>query len=311
MVIDADDTMSWSANTPLVSAAVIMQVDGDPMPEDFTVSARIDWKRPDGQQALQQELDVIENSPINFSVTTTGGDMAKSARVGDLRWFVETASGTVAGEKNIRFQIDCPDLYTGELADIQDAMLDKFGDITTLQQVQDAGYGENTHGNINIQGVGTSFITLGPLDVDAPGLIIFIEDGNNANPTNATLDEPLKFVGWGYPAPDILPERPTLGCVPYHEWFLHAAGWHTPDDGGMVVDPGGGPFGGDFQEAFGKAVENGANAVTSYHPQVWDLHFWVNEEGDVPRLSIWNDPGGNKIPDEGLLVADDTIFFYP
>ena len=153
------------------------------------------------------------------------------------------------------------------------------------------------------------FIRPSLLDVDFPSLIIFIEDGDDADPTNATLDEPLKFVGWGYPAGGDIAERPTLGCIPAHEWFLHAAGWHTPNDGGMVVDPGG-VLHEDYPAALATAVANGATPL-HFHPQVWDLHFWVNEDGNVPRLSIWNDPGGTKIPDEGLLVADDTIFFYP
>ena len=303
------EEVTWLAKTPVGLSAVIVQADGEPIPDDYTVTARVDWKMPDDQTPITQEFAVSRSSPTIFELNATS-DLAESARVGDLHWFVETSNGSLVGEESVPFQVDCPNLYTAELADIQATMLDKFGDLTTFDEIFEAGYDHNTHGNINIQGIGVSFIRFEPLDADFPSLIIFIEDGENADPTNPTLDEPLKFVGWGYPAAKGSSEPPTLGCVPYHEWFVHAAGWHTPSDGGMVVDPGDGPFGSDHVAA--REFAGGLGATPdSYHPEVWDLHFWVDEEAGVPRLSIWNDPGGDKIPATGFLAADDTIFFYP
>lgn len=306
VVVDADEVV-WNANTPIESHAVITQANGNPIPSNYMVTARVEWAMPGGQQALHQELDVIADSATEFSVMATG-QLAESARVGDLRWLVEGTNDNLLGEANRRFQVDCPDGPDAELASMQEEVLDRFGDFTTLQEIEDEGWAENTHGNINIRGIGISFINPQiELVADTPSLIMFIESGDDADPTNTALDEPLQLVGWGYPAPQVFEERPTFGCVPYHEWFLHAAGWHTPEDGGMVVDPGV-----ENVEEYPAALQaaEAGGGLLAYHPQVWDLHLWADESG-VPRVTIWNDPGGARIPSTGFDALDDTIFFYP
>ena len=227
-------------------------------------------------------------------------------------------------------------------------MLEKFGDLRTLADIAGAGYILNNHGYAMIAGEGVSFVNVNELSLaqeplgDDPPLLLFIAADDPDTPVNETEDpaitdlepdEPYEFVGWAYAIPlpedgvvaDLVgTERPRLGCVPYHEWFIHAAGWHTPDNGGMVaVDD---EDGDDDQECEGpqidftiptlvpnEAAEDGATPA-HYHPELWDIHFWVDRNGDPPRLGIENvGPDGELIPSEGFTVADGDppLFYYP
>jgi hypothetical protein len=103
-------------------------------------------------------------------------------------------------------------------------------------------------------------------------------------------DGPYQLIGWGYVAP-FIPERPppVLQCVSDNEWLVHEAGWQLLD-GGMLLTP-------DAKTEPSRPPNVG---VYMWHPQVWDIHFWVGDGGE-PIISFNNpkDPGGGVELPEG------------
>lgn len=99
--------------------------------------------------------------------------------------------------------------------------------------------------------------------------------------------------------------RPSMGCIPSSEWFIHEAGSHT-QDGGMIR----------FQvneDVPGETLVNGlvpppgfnAPFGSVWHPRIWDLHAWLPEDEDaLPILQI-----DSPEPIPGLAMAPG-LFFY-
>jgi hypothetical protein len=108
-------------------------------------------------------------------------------------------------------------------------------------------------------------------------------------------DGPYRLVGWSYVAPyQPGSSPPRLRGIAASEWTVHEAGWHLKD-GGMLLTPG-------------AKVEPprppSKVGIHFWHPRVWDIHFWIGEEG-VPTVSFNNpkDPGG------GLRLPEGTFFY--
>jgi hypothetical protein len=107
-------------------------------------------------------------------------------------------------------------------------------------------------------------------------------------------DGPYQLVGWG----NLVPYQPgsappSRRCIDGNEWFVHEAGWHTMD-GGMTVTAG--------------AREEPARPATGvpiyyWHPQLWDIHFWVGG-GGIPTIS----PANPRAPGGGLHLPHNANF---
>jgi hypothetical protein len=199
------------------------------------------------------------------------------------------------------------------------------------------GYGAVPHGNTSLAGIGVTFagaasiFTSNQVTMEAPGLLFFAPRAREAGETeaayNAAIANPLGFAGpyrliggaWGKIMDDA-ERRPSLGCIPSSEWFLHEAGYHlqsgvmalrAPDEdvaGETVVD--------DLTPTPGLEAPT-PNNVLMWHPRVWDLHLWLPQQaGERTALSIFapfDVPGAgacSPMPDDPVDCSS-RVFFYP
>jgi hypothetical protein len=107
-------------------------------------------------------------------------------------------------------------------------------------------------------------------------------------------DGPYRLIGWGnlvpYQVASIPPSRP---CIDAKEWFVHEAGWHMMD-GSMIVTPG----------AREEPVRAESDVPVLYwHPQLWDIHFWIGTDG-LPTIS----PANPHASGRGLRLPDNANF---
>lgn len=206
------------------------------------------------------------------------------------------------------FYSDCPSGPQPDLVDMANTVAAVLGMPLTTAMLNARGYILNNHGHIAVQGIGVSFIKAGNAPPDLPG-ILFTVGANGADLTDDQPDEPYTVVGWGHGAvwpSQAQPPQPLLGCVPYHEWFIHEAGWHTPDDGGMVLDVP--PYNPLMPPQ--AAIELGASP-DNWHPRFWDTHYWWDGPGTMPWMSIFHhDASGALIPATGVATPNG-MFFYP
>jgi hypothetical protein len=108
-------------------------------------------------------------------------------------------------------------------------------------------------------------------------------------------DDPYRLVGWAYVVPYTYgSEPPARRCIAASEWVVHEAGWHL-EDGGMQLTPG----------AVAEPPRPPGLAIHMWHPRVWDLHVWRNDNG-VPTVSFAN-------PNErrgGRVLAKEAFFQF-
>jgi hypothetical protein len=108
---------------------------------------------------------------------------------------------------------------------------------------------------------------------------------------NATVSEPLfpdppySFIGVAYTAVYDPARRPTVGCIPSHQWFVHEAGFHLLD-GGMLMTPP------NDNGVPGSALMLAPPPIIPpspvWHARFWDLHVWLppddNPENPIVRI---------------------------
>lgn len=111
-------------------------------------------------------------------------------------------------------------------------------------------------------------------------------------------DAPYTLVGWAHVAPYGPRSRPpALDCIAASEWFIHEAGWHLLD-GDMLLTPG---------AAAEPPRPPRADNIYFWHPRVWDIHFWVAEDGP-PAVSFSNPRarhGGLELPVGSFFRLED------
>lgn len=242
-----------------------------------------------------------------------------------LQWLVMSGTTTVADSGVIESMIDCPNPVPTLMAE-QGAVLGAFPAPMTFNQIIAAGF-VPTHGATSFSGMGVAFIrassagsdlassaesamaNLGTPTFGTPDLLLFVPTGTGAAVTDPLgPDNPYRLIGWAYAqtvrirsakpiAPSGAPAagdarplqpRPVLPCVAHHEWFQHASGFHE-NNGGFT--PAATPF--------------RIGLPTVFHPDIWDIHFFVGA-GGLPRLGILN-PSPPAIPGIG---APANSFYY-
>jgi hypothetical protein len=296
---------AWVGAPPFEASATILQANGDPIPDTFAVSAEITWATPPGQGPVRRTVTAFKTDDGMHRIT---GIDARSAQVATVVWEVAGSDGQgLAESEPVEVQVDCPSGPEPYLQSMQTTVTDILSGLETIDEdgLASVGYRLNNHGWAQLPGGGVSFIpsNLGDaLDVNKPPLLLFTAP-DDADITDNNADSDLVLAGWGYASLKVNDERPTLGCVPFHLWSVHEAGWHTPDDGGMVLDDG-------TAASTEAAAQRGGSPLT-YHPQLWDIHFWLEPGSDVPSSSILNmDDDGGLIPSDGGSIAPDGMFFF-
>ena len=104
-------------------------------------------------------------------------------------------------------------------------------------------------------------------------------------------DGPYRLNGWAYLVPYERGSRPpSRRCIADGEWYIHDAGWHLMN-GSMLATPDA------TTEPPRPTLDVG---IVVWHPQYWDLHVWMGEDG-TPIVSFANPKAtgaGLHLPDE-------------
>jgi len=266
----------------------------------------------------------VAGQPLRFRVD---GSSLGPNRAEELRYWWQGSltreDGTTLelASANRTFHVDCPAGPTPDFEAMRDLMSDHFAGPMSATELFDLGYLQNNHGPVPVQGLGVSLIFfpeyaptwLSAEDAERmPEIVFMMPSDPDAVLTDHTWDYPYELVGWGYGLPFVPllapPDQPATGCVPYHEWFIHEAGWHTPDDGGMFLDPT--PLDPDPADIPPAALDLGATPL-NYHPRIWDTHYFWDGPGTTPWMAIYNyDDDGDLLPSQGA-APPAGMFFYP
>lgn len=134
--------------------------------------------------------------------------------------------------------------------------------------------------------------------------------------TDAFPDSPYKLLGVAYGANhSSATRRPRLGCIPSDEWFVHEAGYHQAD-GGFEATPPNEAVLGEIAVSSGGAImgqppawaPSPSETSPIWHPRLWDLHFWIAENGNGKPVMEINVPQGQVgIPVQGGFFEPETF----
>jgi hypothetical protein len=200
---------------------------------------------------------------------------------------------------DLSFQIGCAagQMVTDLRAD-QAGVLGLLGALVTLTGPADIaalatrGYGTPTHGNASVGGMGLAIGkfpalgggggALGAIALGAPGLLLYAP-APGTNTTDVLPDFPYTLVGWAHGTAFTPGVRPTLGCFPFDEWFIHEAGWHEVNGSFTPTPPA--------ETTPGTATITGppfrlVPPPAAWHPRFWDMHVWLDTATGVPALGI-------------------------
>ena len=226
-------------------------------------------------------------------------------------------------------QPGCDALATGlEMAAAQETIIARYGQINDARNagfapshlyVTFAGMGMAVARVIRIQQGAFPEMLPEATSVEDPNLLFYMPTGTPATVglfnqpgsfSDAEADPPYRLIGWGYFVAFDPATRPTLGCVPQPEWFVHEAGWHTWDGGFVATPPPGEPAGARGSAAISLppllpppfTVVGPSGALSGgvvWHQRYWDIHVWRNDDG-FPGFGIFNPFGGAPTFGAGL-----------
>lgn len=124
------------------------------------------------------------------------------------------------------------------------------------------------------------------------------------------LDPPYRMIGFAFAQPHI-PQvsRPSLGCVPSENWFIHEAGWHLTD-GGFRPTPPREIVRGErrlLDRSEDPAARIRQKGDLMWHGRIWDMHFWFDpacpDRSCPPIVSIFA-----PFPVLGLTLPEPLFF---
>lgn len=303
-----------STSPAKVFAATITQ-QGDPIDPALRVVCQVSLQTT--PTAFGPEFDIIGTrlAGAAWNCTLPAG-LSASVRPNQslrFRWQVFSGLTKVAETEYRDAQLDCPGGVAAAMTAEQNAVVGRFGGLSTVAQITAAGF-IPSHGFASLRGLGIAFVRAtdgpsavslaqaGPPVAGSPNLLLFgALPGRDVNDV-ALPDEPYTLIGWAYAQPirsdRALPQpptgavtsqnpppvqrRPVLACIPHHEWMIHSAGTHLPD--------------GRFQTGVGVGLP---------HTALWDIHIWRTPAGTPARISLL---APTDVP--GLASPDDA-FFYP
>jgi hypothetical protein len=150
-----------------------------------------------------------------------------------------------------------------------------------------------SHGHVVIAGGGSMPVDNLEATPPMPPLLLYAPSAESSPEDWLDFDGPdgpYRLVGWAYVAPyEEGSSPPARECLGESEWFIHEAGWHLTD-GGMHLTP----------DATTEPADPPPGIETLFwHPRVWDIHFWIGEDG-VPVVAFDNPQapaGGVRLPE--------------
>jgi hypothetical protein len=153
-----------------------------------------------------------------------------------------------------------------------------------------------SHGHVVIAGGGAVPLDNPKMKAPMPQILMYAPSPSSSPADWIDFDGadgPYRLIGWAYFAPyEPGSVPPRLPCIRESEWVVHEAGWHLMN-GGMLLTP-------DARvEPPRPAIKTG---IHMWHPQVWDIHFWIEDDGPVVSF---NRP---KAPDGGLCLPAGSFY---
>ena len=302
-VIPPDVPESNTLGQTLLHFEAVVSSGGSAMPNGYRTHVAYSWQMPPGQEADSPRM-VLEAQRSSSDPTRWFAEgIDNRFQHGQIilqEWSVENANGdTVAITSPLRaFQVGCPDGPEPDLIADQIAMVNQFGGLTTLDEINGAGYGLDPfglpHRLVNLDGVGVIFSNVFANPTPTPGdpLLLFYSSSTTSEDGTGVPIAPFSLIGWGYGTISGPPaERPMMACFPYHEWLEHLPGWHLPN--------------GDF--LFDNGVNEPSGPTDGHHGNGWAFHVWRRgANGDVPDVGESNGQGN---PPGAFNPAD--WFEYP
>ena len=144
-VLPPDVSESNTLGRTFVRFAAVATSGGEAMPNGYRAHVAYSWRMPPGQEAdsPRMVLEATRSSSDSTRWTAEGGD--NRFRHGQIilqEWSVENANGDAVAitSPERAFQVGCPDGPEPDLIDDQIAMVNQFGGLTTLDEIQGASY---------------------------------------------------------------------------------------------------------------------------------------------------------------------------
>lgn len=233
------------------------------------------------------------------------------------------------------FVIGCSDANVEASITTLGVFLRAFDDIENGLGMAGAGFFAVPHGNASLAQIGITFagassiFSNGDVQIGPPGLLFVAPRAQRADESDSAYQAlvadpngdttPYRVIGgaWGK-VMDSAKRRPTMGCIPSSEWFLHEAGYHL-NSGVMALRP-------PTESVRGETVVDSLspdpaieaptpNNVLMWHPRIWDLHVWLPESGNgPPTVSIYTPfdvPGARACRDTPDPDCTAAVFFKP
>lgn len=233
------------------------------------------------------------------------------------------------------FVVGCSDNSIRANIDTLAIFLAPFADAESGFDLLGSGFLAVPHKNASLAGVGVTFagagniFNAGSVEMGPPGLLFFAPRDQRSDETDAQYQAliedpdgdttPYRLIGaaWGK-VMDSPTRRPSMGCIPSSEWFLHEAGYHLNSGVMALRSP--------QENVPGETLVDGLfpvpgleaptpDNVLMWHPRVWDLHLWLpQDDGDRASLSIYapfDVPGAVACEDIDEPDCSAMVFFYP
>jgi hypothetical protein len=166
-----------------------------------------------------------------------------------------------------------------------------------------------SHGFVSFNGNGVTFAKVasmdGPPRIGEPQVLMYAPTPGNISGLSEPFvaDNPYTLIGWGYTSLYRPGEIPFFFCFPAESWFVHEAGWHTPDGLFDATPPP------ESTRGAADAPESSpVPGIGAWHTRFWDIHLWVNRAGGVPAIGLVN-PAGT--PTGGRPLPGDAFFTPP
>ncbi len=254
-------------------------------------------------------------------------------------WFVDYRLPTGTEIATVRtgrrdFVIGCSDASIEASINTLGVFLRAFEDIENGLGMAGAGYLAVPHANTSLAQVGLTFVRAGSIfagndvEMGQPGLLFVAPRAQRSDETDAEYQAlvedpngdttPYRVIGgaWGK-VMDSATRRPSMGCIPSSDWFLHEAGYHLAN-GVMALRP-------PAETVRGQVVVDSLSPdpaiegptpdnVLMWHPRIWDLHVWLPQDGNGPPVvspfAPFDVPGARACQDTPDPECTAAVFFF-
>lgn len=273
----------------------------------LTVTCEVSLRLAPNRATDPVTITAVQGEGTRWACTLPAGFTIRTNQVLQSQWMVHSGTTPLADSGRREAMPDCPD-PSRAMIDLQTTVQGRFPGGMRHDQIISAGF-VPIHGFTSYQGMGVAFVrgraqdnhlaaaaslamsSFGPPRLDTPDILLFRPTGNGVTDAGGP-DNPYRLIGWGY-AETIMGaqlRRPQLSCVPRHQWFIQASGYHNAD--------------GTFSPAPGPTALHATGS--GFRQRLWYVFLFVNEDGEAPTIGMVKS-GGTALPG---ITAPANSFYY-